>query len=164
MKKEKTHVEAQNRIAIALGDPAGIGIEITLKALGDRGLPKDMHPLLVGCKENLQNTYDELIFKGITGLANPSNLEIENIPLNGRFIFGEPNKISGQASFQWLTHAAKLIIEGKAKALVTAPIAKHAWHEAGYSYPGQTERQAELVKTENASKKRRRREMFQKSS
>ena len=36
----------QNRIAIALGDPAGIGAEVTLKALGSLNLPKNMQPVL----------------------------------------------------------------------------------------------------------------------
>ena len=42
-------------------------------------------------------------------------------------------------------------MHGEARALVTAPIAKHYWHQAGHIYPGQTERLAELAKIKNPS-------------
>ena len=40
-----------NKLIISLGDPAGIGTEITLKALGSQYLNKSIQPLLVGCKK-----------------------------------------------------------------------------------------------------------------
>ena len=40
----------KNTLIISLGDPAGIGTEITLKALGSKRLNKNIKPLLVGCK------------------------------------------------------------------------------------------------------------------
>ena len=49
MKKNNQSSDTQNRVVIALGDPAGIGIEVTLKALGSLDLPTNMQPLLVGC-------------------------------------------------------------------------------------------------------------------
>ena len=44
-----------------------------------------------------------------------------------------------------------MVLEGYGRALITAPIAKYAWHEAGHNYPGQTERLAELTNTKNPS-------------
>ena len=41
---------SQHRVVISVGDPAGIGAEVILKALGSSKLPSEMQPLLVGCK------------------------------------------------------------------------------------------------------------------
>ena len=151
MINQKKKIQVNNRIIIPLGDPAGIGTEITLKALSSSKLPKNMQPLLVGCKKNIEETYLSLKEKGINYIANPKDLEIENIPLNQKILAGQPNANSGAISFKWLTHATKLILEGKGRALATAPIAKQAWHKAGHKYSGQTERLAEITKCENPS-------------
>ncbi len=135
----------QNRIAIALGDPAGIGTEVTLKALGTLNLPKNMQPVLIGCKQIIENVYASLKKNGISSIANPEKLLIENIPYEGKHILGKPNVTTGEASFVWLTRATQLVLEGKARALVTGPISKYIWKEAGHHYPGQTERLAELA-------------------
>ncbi len=151
MKNTDTHVEAKNRVVIALGDPAGIGIEVTLKALGNDDLPKDMHPLLVGCKQNVEVIFSKLKSQGVKPLANPSKLDFEDIPLDDEIKEGEANKKTGSASFNWLTRAAEIVLEKNGRALVTAPIAKFAWHSAGYCYPGQTERLAELSSVRSPS-------------
>ena len=136
--------DANQRLVIALGDPAGIGMEVTLKALANRDCPSEMSPLLVGCRRSLEITYEELSRRGAVSLANPDRLEIDDMPLAETVKPGEPSPAGGAASFQWLTRAASHALEGRARALVTAPIAKHIWHAAGHSYPGQTERLAEL--------------------
>ena len=139
------------RIVIAIGDPAGIGGEVTLKALGSPQLPSTMRPLLIGCKKNLELTYEKLNSKGIEILANPKDLEIKDLPINEEITPGKPNAKTGDLSFKWLTHATEYVLRGEARALVTAPIAKHFWHQAGHIYPGQTERLAELAKIRNPS-------------
>ncbi len=139
--------EYKNRVVIALGDPAGIGIEVTLKALGSNELPSKMKPLLVGCKKNLELIYSQLHSEGITPLASPKDFEIENIPINGELNPGNPNANTGDASFRWLTHATDYMMRKEARALVTAPISKYFWHQAGHIYPGQTERLAEISGT-----------------
>ncbi len=144
MKQNNQSFEAKNRVVIALGDPTGIGIEVTLKALGSLDLPPNMQPLLVGCKQTVEIIYKKLKDRGIKPLANPKNLSIEDLPFKGKLIQGKPSPISGEASFHWLSRAVEIVLNGNARALVTAPIAKHAWIEAGFHYPGQTERLAEL--------------------
>ena len=135
----KTSKNNKNTIVISLGDPAGIGTEITLKALGSNNLNKNIKPLLVGCKNNIYETYSKLSNYGIKNIPNPNNLDIFDIPLKKEIIPGIVNKHSGSASFDWLFNAAKLILENKGHALVTAPISKIAWHQAGHKYAGQTE-------------------------
>ncbi len=145
------YTDANQRIAIALGDPAGIGIEVTLKALGTLKLPSNVRPVLVGCKTTIEIIYAKLKTLGITELADPTQLEIEDLPLEAKIEPGNPTAKTGHASFIWLTHATQLVQAGKARALVTGPIAKHCWHAAGHLYPGQTERLAELTNINHAS-------------
>jgi len=135
----KSSKNNQKTIVISLGDPAGIGTEITLKALGSSQLNPNISPLLVGCKNNIYKTYLKLINNGIKNIPNPKNLKIIDIPLEKEIIPGVVNKNTGSSSFKWLSKATNVVMEGKATALVTAPISKIAWHKAGHRFEGQTE-------------------------
>ena len=139
MSKIKTSQNNKDTLVISLGDPSGIGTEITLKALGSKSLNENIKPLLVGCKNNIYETYSKLINNGINNIPHPKNLDIINIPLEKKVTPGIVNKNTGSASFKWLMNAANIVLEGKAKALVTAPISKIAWHKAGHKFAGQTE-------------------------
>ena len=141
----------KNKIIITLGDPAGIGMEVTLKALNAPTLPKGMNPLIIGCKQNLNIVYQQLKASGITKIVNPADLDIQNLPCQEKIIPGKPNRQTGEASYQWLTFGTKYVLRNKARALVTAPIAKQFWHEAGHKYAGQTERLAEIAGVNDAS-------------
>ena len=139
-----------NQIVIALGDPAGIGAEVTLKALA-RAQPTGMEPVLVGCRRWLSETYQRLSKLGDADLVDPDELELVDLPLEAPITPGQSGAATGEASFAWLTRAAELVMERGCKALVTAPIAKASWHAAGHAYPGQTERLAELAGVPGAS-------------
>tara|TARA_B100000965_G_scaffold37245_1_gene27497 strand:- start:483 stop:1514 length:1032 start_codon:yes stop_codon:yes gene_type:complete len=132
-------------LVISLGDPAGIGTEITLKALGSKSLNENIKPLLVGCKNNIYEIHSKLVAHGVNNLPALKDLDIIDIPLEENIIPGIVNKNTGSASFKWLLNATNLILEGKANALVTAPISKIAWHQAGHKYAGQTELLGELT-------------------
>ena len=139
MTKIKRSKNNKNTIVISLGDPAGIGTEITLKALGSKQLNKNIQPLLVGCKNNIYKTFLKLIDHGVNNIPDPKSLDIFDIPLEKEIVPGIVNNNSGSASFEWLSKATNIVLEGKAHALVTAPISKIAWHKAGHKYAGQTE-------------------------
>jgi len=133
----------QRRIALCLGDPAGIGAEVSLKALAALE-GQGIEVLLVGCRRWLERTHDALRDVTATALADPADHSMIDLPLAGALEPGRGNAVSGAASFAWLTAAAELVRNGDCHALTTAPIAKQAWHAAGHPYPGQTERLAEL--------------------
>ena len=137
--------DANQRLVIALGDPAGIGMEVILKALGSGALPDQLQPLLVGCRRSLIKAHQQLLALGCTGIADPDQLQIDDQPLEQTIHAGEASAISGAAGFHWLTRAVECLSDPGARGLVTAPIAKHLWHAAGYHYPGQTERLTELA-------------------
>lgn len=138
-------------LAVALGDPAGIGTEVVLKALADLRLNQPCNITLVGNRTLLQQTYDRLKTQ-LPGIINPNGLTVLDIPLETTIIEqiqpGVGNAASGEASFRFLETAIDKTLQGEFQAIVTAPIAKSAWKAAGHLYPGQTELLAEKAKAD----------------
>ncbi len=134
-------------IAISLGDPAGIGAEVTLAALAHE--PHSAPVVLVGCRRWLEDTYQSL--RALRPLRDPADCAIVDLPLGRPVEAGRSGAHEGDASFQWLTAAVDLVQRGQCQTLVTAPIAKTSWHAAGHPHPGQTERLAQLAGVEHAS-------------
>lgn len=127
------------RLAITLGDPAGIGPEIILKALTHPSLPTlNAKITLIGSQSVLQNTYQTLRAQGLS-VADPAHWPLIDVPLPGAIALGQGTASSGDASFQYLQLALDKTLAGDFEAIVTAPIAKAAWKAAGHAYPGQTE-------------------------
>ena len=141
----------RHELVIALGDPAGIGMEVVLKALASPKLPEELQPLLVGCRRSLIRTHARLQQQTFLPLADPTTLRIDDQPLENSVDPGEPTTSGADAGFRWLTRAVELLQARGSRALVTAPIAKNLWHEAGHRYPGQTERLAELAGRQRSS-------------
>ena len=129
-------------LAITMGDPAGIGSEIILKALADDSLDHAAQIMVIGNRQLLQFTYEHLLQQSkLTeqDLADPQTLSILEIPLDDPITLGQGDKISGGFSFACLETAIALTLQGKFQGIVTAPIAKSLWKVAGHEYPGQTE-------------------------
>ncbi|WP_218080579.1 4-hydroxythreonine-4-phosphate dehydrogenase PdxA [Anthocerotibacter panamensis] len=121
-------------LALTLGDPAGIGPEVVLKALAHGDWSRRCW--IIGNRQVLQDTYEHL--KEQTPLADPAQLLILDLPTVS-FVSGQHQPASGDASFRYLQAALALTRAGETRAIVTAPISKSAWHMAGHCYPGQTE-------------------------
>jgi 4-hydroxythreonine-4-phosphate dehydrogenase len=136
-------------LVISLGDPAGIGAEVTLKALA-QPRPPQQQVELVGCRRWLEDSYMRLRNRSSEALADPADFAIIDLPLEQPVRPGHSDAAAGAASFRWLTRAVEQVMGG-GRALVTAPIAKASWHAAGFHYPGQTERLAELAGVAEAS-------------
>ncbi len=125
--------DVKPRIALTIGDPAGIGAEVVLKALADRDLwGLDAVFTIFGDRRYLSDL-DRL----------PDHLKIVNICTDGEITIGVGNRVSGAASFAYLDEAIAQTLSGNFEAIVTAPIAKSAWKQAGHNYAGQTELLAE---------------------
>lgn len=133
------------QLAISLGDPAGIGAEVVLKALADPTVQQDCEITVVGNRSILQATYDRL--SPIAEVANPEALNLLEVPVDAACIRqiqpGVESAASGEAGFRYLETAIDFTLAGKFQGIVTAPIAKSAWKAAGHFYPGQTELLAE---------------------
>jgi 4-hydroxythreonine-4-phosphate dehydrogenase len=125
-------------IAIAIGDVTGIGPEVTVKALASELTRDDSRYVLVGNAELLQF------------LAIPKNSRIEihdpGISLPRSLAPGDP--VAAKAAMAYLKAGAELCLQGKANALVTAPVNKEAIISAGFKdFVGQTEYLSSLAGT-----------------
>jgi 4-hydroxythreonine-4-phosphate dehydrogenase len=124
------------RIAITLGDPRGIGPEITAAALAD-GIDADL--TLIGAEDQLE--------------ALPPGRRISLGPWQqGSGESGGDPRLerarmvrAGQIAGHGVETAARLALTGEVDAIVTAPLHKHALHLAGFPYPGHTEWLAHLA-------------------
>lgn len=128
------------RLALTLGDPAGIGPEVILKALADISIRQKYDVTVVGNRDLLLGVYERL---NTIDLAHPDQLQVLDVPLDREIteniILGQGNAASGAASFTYMEEAIASTLSGNFDAIVTGPVAKSAWKLAGYNYPGQTE-------------------------
>ena len=146
-----------NPLAVAVGDPAGIGPEIVAKAWVRRealGLPSFF---AVGDVRSIAAVWDGPITR-ISEPAEAASVFGRALPLiqvedAGEIVPGEPNMPGARCSFDALEMAAGLTRSGAAGALVTAPVSKAQLYGAGFTHPGQTEFVAERcgVSAENVA-------------
>ncbi|MBF2056246.1 MAG: 4-hydroxythreonine-4-phosphate dehydrogenase PdxA [Cyanobacterium sp. T60_A2020_053] len=132
-------------LAITLGDPVSIGGEIILKSLANSALHQKAHITIIGDGRWLKYTYNSLTAKA--NLTHPHTLNIIDVTNDFQGEWGKGDAESGKASFLYLQKAIELTQQGQFDGIVTAPIAKYLWQQAGYNYPGQTEVLAEKSAT-----------------
>jgi len=142
------------RIAITMGDAAGIGAEIVLKALADENLKQICSPVIIGdisflrktAKESdLESDFVEADEKFQTAVNQTAVFNLNN--LTEEIILGEDSAVAGKASAEYIETAVRLWREGKIDAIATAPISKKAIQMGGYDFPGHTEFLAHLTGT-----------------
>lgn len=124
------------RIAITLGDPRGIGPEITAAALAE---PVDADIVLIGAEDQIAEIpADSRVMVGQWG---------EGLGENGGSGKAGPSRVvrAGRITGAGVETAARMALAGEVDAIVTAPAHKHALHLAGYPWPGHTEWLAHLA-------------------
>lgn len=126
------------RLAVTLGDPAGIGPEVVLKALDNPAICRAADMTLVGNGQMLAQQAAKL------DLAQPS-LELLEVAAPETIELGQPSAASGEVGFRSLEKAIAATLAGQFQGIVTAPISKATWATAGHHYPGQTELLAEMA-------------------
>lgn len=139
-------MKAAPRIGISIGDPAGIGPEVTLKTFAyAKSIPK-AHFILYGSRSVLEGEVEKLNLPLIlpgreTAPEAPApTLSLVDIPAPRKiFSKGIPHKEAGALSFRYFGTALKHARQGDLQALVTAPISKHSWELAGKRWAGHTE-------------------------
>ncbi|HLR60667.1 MAG TPA: 4-hydroxythreonine-4-phosphate dehydrogenase PdxA [Pseudogracilibacillus sp.] len=146
-------------IAIPMGDPAGIGPEITAKSLMNQEIYDKCKPVVIGDKEVFEKAIQ--IVEGdlaINVIDHPQNgkfaygtvdlIDLNNIDTN-QLEYGEVQAQCGQASFEYIETAVNLALNGEAQALATTPINKESLRAADVPYIGHTEILEELTGTED---------------
>ncbi|MBE9241928.1 4-hydroxythreonine-4-phosphate dehydrogenase PdxA [Synechocystis salina] len=130
------------RLILTLGDPAGIGPEVVLKALVEPELVQICQLTVIGSRSVLTQTHGQLLAKNPgLNLADPEKINLLEVdhPNLEEVSVGRGDAISGAISFAYLNEAIARTLAGEFAGIVTAPIAKSAWQAAGHNYPGQTE-------------------------
>ena len=146
LNQEKAIYRLNNRprLAVTLGDPAGIGTEVVIKALADSEIGRDCNLTIVGNRD--------LILKNYTSLQVNENIDFLDVSLDNnikdKVTLGVESAASGAASFAFMEAAIAATLAGDFDGIVTGPIAKSAWKAAGHIYPGQTELLAEKAGVE----------------
>jgi 4-hydroxythreonine-4-phosphate dehydrogenase len=147
-------------IAITMGDAAGIGPEIVMKALGAPAVRALCNPLVIGDAARLRRAGElvasnlEVVSLGDAREARYSPDKVECIDLKlipADLPFGKTSAIAGEAAFRYIERAVRIVEEGGAQAICTAPLSKEALHAAGHKYPGHTELLAALTHTPEVS-------------
>lgn len=142
-------------IAVTMGDPAGIGPEIIIKALAEGEL-SGTPAVVVGCAA----TFRRILALGITPAAElriiddvsqahfaPGVINVIDEPLEDpqTLVPGKVQKEAGDLAYRCVKRATELAMAGHVHAIATAPLNKEAMHSAGHIYPGHTELLAKLT-------------------
>jgi 4-hydroxythreonine-4-phosphate dehydrogenase len=148
------------RIAITMGDAAGVGPEVIMKALAHRELYAIARPLVVGDAKRLGRA-GQIVRSGLAvrAIAEPEDagfepgvvdcLDLALVPEDTPF--GKLSTACGEAAYRFIERAVALAVAGKVDAICTAPLNKEALNAAGHRYPGHTELLAELTGTPEVS-------------
>ena len=142
-------------IAITIGDPAGIGPEVTAKALADASVWECARPLVVGdagvMRKAVQVTGAAVEIRAITTPEDarydpsaPDVLDLANVDLDALEL-GVVSAQAARAAVAYIERATELCQSGAAEALATGPINKAALKAAGVPYIGHTELLADLL-------------------
>jgi len=123
------------KIAITMGDPAGIGPELVLRAVADKRVLAVAEPIIYG---------DRGVFELVSarlGLAMPAENVLRGITSidAARLTPGRSDKEAGRAMITCVERAVKDALAGEVGAVVTAPINKETARLSGFQFPGHTE-------------------------
>lgn len=142
-------------IAVTMGDPAGIGPEIIIKALAEGEL-SGTQAVVVGCAA----TFRRILALGVTPAAElriidevsqahfaPGVINVIDEPLADpqALVPGKVQKEAGDLAYRCVKRATELAMAGHVHAIATAPLNKEALYSAGHIYPGHTELLAKLT-------------------
>ena len=137
------------RLAITLGDVAGVGPEVVVRSLAALLPQRDWQVVIVGCPvvvrralamlslewevASVEECGDDWCREGRLVVWNPASVAVNEVPI------GVADARAGRAAYDWLVAATRAALAGQIDALVTAPLSKLGLHRAGIDFPGHTE-------------------------
>ncbi|MBR1153449.1 4-hydroxythreonine-4-phosphate dehydrogenase PdxA [Bradyrhizobium sp. JYMT SZCCT0428] len=147
-------------IAITMGDPAGIGPEVIMKALAQEAARAICNPLVIGDANRLRKAgglVGTSVAVDALGDAKQANfaasavqcLDLKLVPDD--LPFGQVSAAAGEVAYRCIEKAVEVVQAGDAQAICTAPLSKEALHAAGHKFPGHTELLAHLTGTPEVS-------------
>lgn len=148
-------------IGISMGDPAGIGPEICVKAVSNPEVLSKCHPVIVGDASTIYEITDLIdINSQIHAIGEISEAKFEPDKINvidlanvhtETLTYGEVTANSGNAAFEAIVKVIELALNKEIDATVTAPIHKKSLNIAGHNYAGHTEIFAEYTDTDQVA-------------
>lgn len=140
----------KKKIGITMGDPAGIGPEITAKAFAKKSLYDSCDPIVIG---------DAAVMRAALGITGLIKLQIHSVKSVSEALFqygtidvldmelvdveklerGKVSIMAGEAAFQYVKKVIELAVTGEIDATVTNALNKKAINLAGHHYSGHTE-------------------------
>lgn len=150
----ESNIGQRPRIGITMGDPAGIGAEIIVKALAHDQIYKICRPLVVGDAARLRKAIEIVgLPTEVNSISDPDDGAYRLGQIDGLDLglvqpdlpFGIMSAAGGEAAFRYVEKAASLALSGAIDAICTAPLSKEAMHAAGHRFPGHTELLASLT-------------------
>ncbi|AOT69585.1 4-hydroxythreonine-4-phosphate dehydrogenase PdxA [Geosporobacter ferrireducens] len=146
-------------LGITMGDPNGIGPEITAKALANQHVYAICRPLVVGSakiikqaigiiKKNLEvnviaSVEDAKFEYGIIDVLDQDNVDLSKL------VYGEVSVQGGSAAYEAIAKVIELAMKDEIDATITGPLNKEALNLAGYHYSGHTEIYGALTGTKD---------------
>lgn len=136
-------------IGIPLGDPAGVGPEIVVKAMANEEIYQVCRPVVIGDQGTVQQAMKFCgLNLGINAIDQPAQgtyqfgtidlIDLANVDLN-KLQLGKVQAMAGQAAFDYIKKTVELAMNGSIDAMATTPINKEALKAAGINYIGHTE-------------------------
>ena len=151
------------RIAITMGDPAGIGPEICLRLLADPRVGEFAAPIVFGDSVILSRVAQQLNLstprqvisldqwpKAAQSITGPAVLDIRAIEKAEDVRPGQVSAATGRAAFAYIEQSIQSALAHEVDAVATGPIHKEALHAAGVSFPGHTEIYTQRTKATRA--------------
>lgn len=152
----------KQRIAVTMGDPAGVGPELCLRLLADPSLTHECAPVIFGDAAVLGRVAAELGLrfeapviiqadwpKAASAVSRPVVLDLPCVDA-AALTPGKVDARCGDAAFRYVIAAIAAGLKGEVDAITTAPLNKEALHAAGHKYPGHTEIFAERMRAERS--------------
>ncbi|MBN1822730.1 MAG: 4-hydroxythreonine-4-phosphate dehydrogenase PdxA [Endomicrobiales bacterium] len=127
------------KIAITMGDPAGIGPEILVRALMYPSVKRALRPVIVGNAEVLKKA-------GLFRAGFDFELADVKVPGGGKIRFGKPSAVTGRLAYECVVRAAGMAMKREVPGIVTAPVSKEVIKSAGLDFIGHTELIAGIAK------------------
>ncbi|WP_411375777.1 4-hydroxythreonine-4-phosphate dehydrogenase PdxA [Arthrobacter sp. MPF02] len=147
-------------VAVTMGDGAGIGPEVIVPAVLNKGILQECRPVVVGDALRLRQAAEIVgVDADIRTIDNvedavfePGRVNVIDLALLPQDLaWGQLSPVAGHAAYEYIRVASELAMAGKVQAICTAPLNKEALHAAGHIYPGHTELLAHLTGTEEVS-------------
>lgn len=147
-------------VGITMGDPAGVGPEVIMKALARADAYALCRPLVIGDAKQLARAGSLLNLKlQAVSVPGPEKakfaqgtvevIDVGQVPAN--LPYGKVSAVAGEAAYRYIERAVQLALERSIDAICTAPINKEAMNAAGHKFPGHTELLAKLTGTKEVS-------------